>query len=73
MSGVAAIGEAVRLDGYALAGVTVHEAPDGDAARAAFDALPADVAVLLLTPRARSALAGHLAERPALLWVELPA
>ncbi|HVP01026.1 MAG TPA: V-type ATP synthase subunit F [Solirubrobacteraceae bacterium] len=73
MSRAAAIGEDVRVAGFALAGVDVHAAEDADAARAAFDQLPPDVACLILTPAARGALTERLAQRPSLLWVEVPA
>ena len=72
MSGVAAIGEDVRLAGYALAGVTIHPAQDALQAHEAFEQLPADLAVLLLTPTAHAALAARLQERPSLLCVEVP-
>ena len=68
MSTAAAIGEHVRLAGYALAGVRVHPAEDKAAADAAWERLPADVACLILTPRAHAALAARLRERPELVW-----
>lgn len=72
MSRAAAIGEDVRVAGYALAGVEIHAAADGEAARAAFDALPDDVACLILTQAARAALGPRLSERPTLTWVVVP-
>jgi vacuolar-type H+-ATPase subunit F/Vma7 len=72
MSRVAAIGEGVLLAGYALAGVDVHAADDTDAARAAWDGLPEDVACVILTPAARAALARHLDERARVVWAVLP-
>jgi vacuolar-type H+-ATPase subunit F/Vma7 len=60
MARAAVIGEAVRTEGFALAGALVLPAEDLAEARAAWDALPADVAVLVLTPRA----AGWLGEAP---------
>jgi vacuolar-type H+-ATPase subunit F/Vma7 len=68
----AAIGEDVRVGGYGLAGVEVHAAEDGDAARAAWAALPADVACLILTPAAHAALGARLGERPGIVWTVLP-
>ncbi|MFI1169353.1 hypothetical protein ACH4UM_38780 [Streptomyces sp. NPDC020801] len=56
MATVAAIGERVRVRGLALAGVDVHEAEDPRQARAAWSALPADVELVVVTPRAARAL-----------------
>ena len=52
MSRAAVIGEAVRTAGFALAGAVVTTAETPEEARAAWRALPADIAVLVLTPRA---------------------
>jgi len=52
MSRAAVIGEAVRTAGFALAGAVVITAESPEEARAAWRELPADVAVLVLTPRA---------------------
>jgi len=73
VSRAAAIGEDVRVAGYALAGVEVHPAEDVQGCQEAFDRLPGDLACLILTPAARSALGARLLERPSLLWVEVPA
>ena len=73
MSRAAAIGEDVRVAGYALAGVEVHPAEDAQGCQEAFDRLPQDLACLILTPAARTALGARLLERPSLLWVEVPA
>ena len=72
MSTAAAIGEEVRVAGFALAGVEVHAAADDVAARAAFAALPEDVACLILTEAACAALRPRLADRPSLTWVVMP-
>ncbi len=72
MSRVAAIGEAARVTGYAMAGVKVLPAADPAAARAAWDGLPDDVGCVLLTPSARVALAGRLDERPDVIWAVIP-
>lgn len=53
---VVAIGEPDRLAGYALAGVEVLPARSAAAATAAWRALPAEVGLVLLTPRAAEAL-----------------
>jgi len=52
MSQAAVIGESARTAGFALAGALVFPAENPDEARAAWASLPADVAVLILTPRA---------------------
>ncbi|WP_062346085.1 V-type ATP synthase subunit F [Herbidospora yilanensis] len=56
MARIAVIGERARVRGFALAGAVVSPAEDPDAARAAWDGLAADVAVVILTPRAAAAL-----------------
>jgi vacuolar-type H+-ATPase subunit F/Vma7 len=61
MGSVVVIGERVR--GWALAGVTVVEAGDPDAVRAAWDGLGTDVAAVLLTTGAAAALSAQLADR----------
>ena len=73
MSGIAAIGESDRVRGFALAGVSVAAADEPDAARAAWRALPADVALVILTPAAHAAIAGELADGGRRLWVVMPA
>lgn len=72
MSRAVAIGHELRLGGYALAGVEVKHAPDAEAARAAWEALPEDVALLVLDATAHEALARPLAERPRLVWAVVP-
>ncbi len=64
MARVAVLGEQVRSQGFGLAGVLVLGAEDDDAVRAAWDALPVDVGVVVLTPRAAAALG---AERTSVL------
>ncbi len=56
MGRVAVIGAGARVAGYALAGATVIPAESAAAARQAWDALPPDVAVVILTPEASRAL-----------------
>lgn len=60
--GVAAIGEAVRVAGFALAGVAVVPAEDDDAARAAWRSLPEAVVAVILTPAAATAVAELLTD-----------
>jgi vacuolar-type H+-ATPase subunit F/Vma7 len=73
MSGIVAIGEGEKLRGFALAGVDVAVAADPAAARAAWAALSADVALVILTPAAQAALsADELEHAEHRLWVVLP-
>ncbi len=73
MSQIVAIGERERLGGFALAGVEVVVPDDPPGARAAWHELPADVALVILTPAAHRALtADELDPRGLRLWVVLP-
>jgi vacuolar-type H+-ATPase subunit F/Vma7 len=56
MGRVAAIGEAIRAQGFALAGVLVLPGDTPDDARASWASLPPDVEVVILTPHAAAAL-----------------
>ncbi|WP_438828024.1 hypothetical protein [Streptomyces tropicalis] len=69
---MAAIGERTRVGGLALAGVVVLPAEDPGTARAAWDALPADVVLVFLTPRAADALGDRPAAGPPLMVVLPP-
>jgi hypothetical protein len=69
---VVALGEWLRVGSFALAAVDVVAAESPEEVVAAWQRLPEDTAVLLLTPMARSALADRLGERPRLLHVGLP-
>ena len=71
MSTVAAIGDRLQLDGYALVGVEVIDAPDPAAARRAWDELAKGVGLVLLSRAAHDALVGRL-EEERVLWVVLP-
>jgi len=63
---IVAIGERARVRGFALVGVTVIEAEGTDAARAAWQTLPAGVELVILTRAAHTALtAGGAAGGPA--------
>ncbi|WKX69015.1 V-type ATP synthase subunit F [Streptomyces sp. XD-27] len=53
---MAAIGERVRVSGFALAGVTVYVAEDPAAVREAWRTLPADTGLVIVTPAAADAL-----------------
>jgi vacuolar-type H+-ATPase subunit F/Vma7 len=73
VSQIVALGESRRLRGFALAGVDVIAADDPASARAAWDALPGDVALVILTPAAHAALeAEELGQPGRRLWVVLP-
>ncbi len=56
MGRVAAIGEAVRLQGLSLAGVLLLPGEDAAEVLANWTDLPEDVEVVILTPRASAAL-----------------
>lgn len=72
MTRAAAIGEAARVAGYALAGVEVRPAESAAEAREAWLALDREVSLLVLTPAARAALEQELAQRPDLVHAVLP-
>ena len=72
MGRAAVIGEASRVQGYALAGALVCPAEDEATVRAAWRSLPADVAVVIVTARAAAWLGGDLTVRPQLLPVVMP-
>jgi vacuolar-type H+-ATPase subunit F/Vma7 len=57
---VAVLGAGVRVQGFALAGAFVSIADDEDAVRSAWQDLPSDTAVVVLTPEAAQALADVL-------------
>ena len=63
----AVIGEAVRTGGFALVGAMVITAEDAGQARTAWDSLPSDVAVLVLTASAAAWLGDVPRSRPDLL------
>ncbi len=72
MSKIAAIGEELRVAGFALAGVEVFPVEDAGEAMAAWEAIGPEVGLLLLAPGAAAALADRLPERKDLLWATLP-
>ncbi len=69
MNRIVALGEPDRVMGYALAGAAVIEAAGAESVRAAWDDLPADTALVILTSAAHAALEGRLGERRALVAV----
>jgi len=72
MARAVVIGEAVRTAGFALAGAVVLPAESLEEARAAWDSLPADTAVLVLTPRAATWLGEAPRSRRDVLLVVMP-
>lgn len=71
MSRVVALGESARVRGFVLAGVTVIET-DQDGPEAAWEDLPDDTSLLVLTSAAADALGEDLKARPRLLWTVMP-
>jgi vacuolar-type H+-ATPase subunit F/Vma7 len=69
---VAVIGEETAVAGYALAGAVVVPAEDGPAVLAAWNALDADVEVVVLTPSAARALGSERTEATHPLTVVMP-
>jgi len=72
MARVAVIGEELRVQGLRLAGAIVCPAADPAAARQALRALPADVAVVVVTAASAAWLRDELARRPDMLPVMMP-
>ncbi|HTR92294.1 MAG TPA: hypothetical protein VMI73_11190 [Trebonia sp.] len=71
MAVAAVIGETLAVEGYALAGAVIRGADSEAEAAAAWDALPPDTALLIVTAQAAQWLASRLAERPAILTAVL--
>jgi len=67
MATAAVIGEALAVEGYALAGAIVHAADTRAEATAAWEALPPDTALVIMTARAAAWLADRLSQRPDIL------
>jgi vacuolar-type H+-ATPase subunit F/Vma7 len=59
VSRIAVLGESPRVDGWALAGAVVVPAAGSEAVQRAWDGLPGDVEVVIVTPAA----AGELGDR----------
>jgi len=72
MTRIGALGAANLVEGFALAGAVVCVADEPVAVEAAWDTLPDDVLVLVLTPAAAAQLTARLDERPQLLPVVIP-
>lgn len=72
MRRLVALGEGSIVRGFGLAGATVMAADRAEEVREAWERLPEDTAVVVLTPAAVDALGERLEERPRLLWVVMP-
>jgi vacuolar-type H+-ATPase subunit F/Vma7 len=72
MSTVVALGDDDRLQGFALAGATVVTATTDSDLRAAWDALDAEVGLVIMSTRVAEVLAPVLDERTDLLTAVLP-
>lgn len=71
MSRVVALGPSARVAGFSLAGVTVL-VTDEDGFLGAWERLPDDTGLLLLTPEATDALKDRLPQRERVLWAQIP-
>ena len=72
MGRFAVIGNEARVAGFRLGGAAVIPAATPDDARAAWATLPADVAVVVLTPEAATALAPEIERTDRVLSVVMP-
>lgn len=72
MARAAVIGEASRVQGYALAGALACPADDAAQVRAAWRSLPADIEVVIVTAMAAAVLGAELTARPLPLPVVMP-
>lgn len=72
MARAAVIGEALRIYGYGLAGALLFPASDQPGAVRAWQDLPDDVAVVLLTGQAAGWLEEEIPRRPGVLPVVMP-
>jgi vacuolar-type H+-ATPase subunit F/Vma7 len=72
MARAAVIGEPLRIFGYGLAGALLCPASSQPEALRGWQALPDDVAVVVLTPQAADWLAAELPSRPEVMPAVLP-
>lgn len=72
MRRIVVLGDPGRVRGFRLAGVTVIDAAEPRGIEQAWESLPEDTAVLVLTADAAAVLADRLEERPRLTWVVMP-
>jgi vacuolar-type H+-ATPase subunit F/Vma7 len=73
MARAAVIGAELRIQGYALAGAALCPVDGQAGARQAWQALPADVAVVIVTAQVAGWLGDELTQRPGVLPVVMPA
>lgn len=71
MATAAVIGEALAVEGYALAGAIVHSADSQAEATAAWEALAPDTALVIMTASAAAWLTDRLPQRPDILTAVL--
>ncbi len=67
MATAAVIGDALAVQGYALAGAAICAVDSPDEAAAAWDALPPSTALVIMTANAAAWLADRLEQRPDVL------
>jgi len=72
MGTIAAIGDRHRVQALRIAGVDAHHAATDDEAIAAWQQLPPDISVLIVTAQAAAALAARIEDRRDLLVTVLP-
>jgi vacuolar-type H+-ATPase subunit F/Vma7 len=72
MGRIIAIGEEARIMGFALAGVDIYPAADARAARAAWQDLQSDDALVILTAAAADALGDEVVRTRPPLTVVMP-
>jgi vacuolar-type H+-ATPase subunit F/Vma7 len=72
VSAIVALGERRLVEDFLLAGVRVVPAENEREVRAAWNALGADAAVVLLTARARDMLMDLLPLREGVIWTVIP-
>jgi vacuolar-type H+-ATPase subunit F/Vma7 len=72
MRRIVVLGDPARVRGFRLAGVTVIEAAGPPGVERAWESVPDDTAVLVLTADAAAVLADRMEERPRLTWAVMP-
>jgi vacuolar-type H+-ATPase subunit F/Vma7 len=72
MASAAVIGEELAVEGYALAGCVLLPADNPDEVNSAWQALPPDTVLLILTQTAAIWLADRLAQRPDIMTAVMP-
>ena len=72
MNRIVALGEPGRVAGFRLAGATVIEAQGGDAIDRAWQTLPDDTRLLILSPAAADRLRSRLTSRAWFVWAVMP-